>query len=324
MLRLVADLEIADRVDADSVVRVDELAAVCAVLPDQLLRVLRALASCGVFRITSDGSVGHTKLSRLLRSDVPNSMHHSARFWTAPGAWEAWAYLDAAMTGGVPHEAAWHQGRFQYLRDHPDEARIFDRMMANFPDNRHAAFAEAYDFSSARVIVDVGGGSGETLRQILSRDSSAAGVVFDRLDVIEAILDDPQALLHGRITACTGDFFHEVPAGGDLYLLMRVLHDWSDADCIAILRSCRAAMTPKSVLLIGEQILEPDPAQGRVLDYLLDVQMMAMFGAAKERTADEFESLLRTAGFDLRRIIATASPASLIEAAPAHTENPST
>jgi hypothetical protein len=140
MLRLVADLEIADKIEPDDVVPVDEVAAACAVLPHQLVRVLRALAACGVFRITPDGSVAHTKPSRLLRTDVPNSMHHSARFWTAPGSWAAWAHLDAAMTDGVPHEAAWHEGRFEYLRTHPDEARIFDRMMANFPDNRHAAF----------------------------------------------------------------------------------------------------------------------------------------------------------------------------------------
>ena len=316
LLRLVADLGIADHIDEDGVVRVEELAAAAAVLPDQLLRVLRGLASFGVFRTTPDGAVAHTNLSRLLRSDVPNSMRHGARFWTAPGSWAAWGQLDAAMTGGVPHVAAWQQGRFEYLADHPDEARIFDQTMANSPDNRLPAIAAAYDFSSARVIVDVGGGTGEALRQILSRHPAPVGVVFDREDVVTAIGEDPRALLHGRITLRSGDFFHEVPAGGDVYLLLRILHDWSDADCVRILRSCRAAMTSSSVLLVGELILEPDPTRGQALDYLVDLQMMAMFGSARERTTSEFESLFHAAGFELRAVTATASSAWLIEAAP--------
>ena len=104
------------------------------------------LASFHIFQLTADGAVAHTPRSRLLRTDTPNSMHHAARFWTGPGSWNAWGKLDVAMTGGIPHEAAWNMDRFTYLRQHPDEARIFDAMMANFPDNRHAAIAAAYDF----------------------------------------------------------------------------------------------------------------------------------------------------------------------------------
>lgn len=314
LLRLVADLEVADAIDSEGAMSIDDLADRCGVLREPLLRVLRALAASGVFRMTAAGVVTHTSLSRLLRTGVPNSLHHSARFWTAPGSWHAWGMIDAALTGEVPHEVAWQQGRFEYLRDHPDEARVFDQMMASFPDNRHHAFAAAYDFSAAALIVDVGGGNGETLRHILGRFPTPRGLLFDRDDVVAAIASD--ALSHERIATRAGSFFDAVPGDGDVYLLIRVLHDWPDTDCVRILRTCRAAMEPDAVLLVGEQILEPDPAKGDLIGYLMDMQMMAMFGGAKERTAAEFETLFTESGFAMRRIIETASPASLIEATP--------
>src|SRR6266567_4597452 len=164
MLRLVADLGLADRIAPDTEIPVQQLAEDCGVLPGPLLRVLRALAAIHVFRLSADGDVGHTPRSRLLRTDAPESLHYSARFWTSPGSWRAWESLDAALSGGVPHEAASNMGRFDYLRTHPEEARTYDAMMAHFPDDRHAAFAATYDFSSARLICDIGGGTGETLR----------------------------------------------------------------------------------------------------------------------------------------------------------------
>jgi hypothetical protein len=258
MLRLIADLGVADKIPADGHATVQDLAAACTVLPEPLLRVLRALAAFQIFKVTAEGTVAHTPRSRLLRTDTANSMHHAARFWTGPGSWSAWGMLDAAMTGGIPHEAAWGMDRFAYLREHPDEARLFDAMMANFPDNRHAAIAEAYDFSGAGLIADIGGGNGAALRHILARVPAPRGLVFDREDVIDPII--PEQLMQGRIAARGGSFFDHVPSGADIYMLIRVLHDWSDEDCVRILRTCRSATDPHSLLLLGEQILEPDPA----------------------------------------------------------------
>src|SRR5215210_85193 len=315
MLRVVADLGVADRVPPDGRVALDDLAAACGVHPQPLMRVLQALASFSVFSVTTDGGVAHTPRSRLLRTDTPNSLHHAARFWTARGSWRAWEELDAAMTGGVPHEVAWGQGRFAYLREHPEEARLFDAMMANFPDNRHAALAAAYDFSGARLICDVGGGNGAALRHILGRFPLPRGLVFDLEDVVRAIR--PEELMGGRIAVEAGSAFDGIPAGADVYMLVRVLHDWNDEECVRILRVCRAAMGSEARLLLGEQILEPDPARGRPAGYLIDTQMMAMFGSARERTVEEFRGLLAEAGFALARVIPTASPVSIVEAAPA-------
>jgi hypothetical protein len=313
MIRLVADLGIADKIDEHESRDVQELATACSVLPTPLLRVLRALAAFATFRVGADDHISHSPRSLLLRSDAPSSMRHGARFWAGPGSWQAWGALDVALTGGVPHEAAWHTDRFQYLREHPDEARLFDSFMANFPDQRHAAIAAGYDFSGAALITDVGGGNGEALRQILTRFVTPRGLVFDRPDVIEGI--PASSRMDNRIDVQGGSFFDGVPTGAGVYLLVRVLHDWSDEDCVRILRNCHAAMSPEARLLIVEQILEPDPTLGRPTSYLVDMQMMAMFGSARERTQAEFGELLAASGLALLRLIPTSSPVWIVEVA---------
>ena len=312
MIRLVADLDIADKIGEVEDCDLNELAIACAVQSAPLLRVLRTLAAFGIFRVSVDGRISHSPQSLLLRTDVPNSMHHGARFWTGTGSWHAWGSLDVAMTGGVPHQAAWQTSRFQYLREHPEEARQFDLFMANFPDNRHAAVAAAYDFSGVELIADIGGGNGEALRKILARFVKARGLLFDQPDVVDAV--PVGSRMDGRINVAGGSFFDSVPAGADVYLLVRVLHDWSDQDGIRILRNCQAAMTSKSRLLIVEQILEPDPTLGRKTSYLIDMQMMAMFGSARERTQAEFGELFAQSGLAQLRLIPTSSPVSIIEA----------
>ena len=312
MIRLVADLEIADKLPPEESCGVGDLAVLSGVQTMPLLRVLRALSSFGIFCIDAAGSVAHTPLSLLLRADADRSLRPAAVTLAARGSWGAWSELDAALHGAVPHRKAWNTSRFEYLRDHPVEGRNFDALMGSDPGNRHEAVAVAYDFCAASSIADIGGGNGALLRTILERNPRPRGIVFDREDVIDAIASD----LHegGRIETVAGDFFAEVPSGADIYLLVRVLHDWPDDDCIRILRTCRQAMHASSRLLVIEQILEPDPAQGESMDYLSDMQMMAMFGSARERTRDEFAGLLNAAGFELTRVIPTASPACVVEA----------
>src|SRR5260370_23582032 len=146
------------------------------------------------------------------------------------------------MTGAMPRGAAWNRGRFAYLRHPPDDARLFDAMMANFPGDRHAAVAAAYDFSGAGLIADIGGGNGAALRHVLARFSAPRGLVFDSEDVIDAIT--PEELMQGRIAAQGGSFFNDVPSGADIYMLIRDLHDWSDEDCVPILLTIRRAIAP--------------------------------------------------------------------------------
>ena len=312
MIRLAADLEIADKLPFGERRSVVEIAALSAVQAMPLLRVLRALSSFGIFCVDAAGSVAHTPLSLLLRADAERSLRPAAITLAARGSWGAWSELDAAMHGEVPHRKAWGASRFEYLRDHSVEGRNFDALMGSDPGNRHEAVAAAYDFSAAVSIADIGGGNGALLRKILERNPTPRGIVFDRDDVVAAI--SPILREDGRIESVAGDFFEEVPAGADLYLLVRVLHDWPDDDCIRILCTCRKAMNAGSRVLVIEQFLEPDPAKGAPMDYLSDMQMMAMFGSARERTRDEFDELLNTAGLEMTRVIPTASPAWIIEA----------
>jgi hypothetical protein len=124
----------------------------------------------------------------------------------------------------------------------------------------------------------------------------------------------PERLLDGRIRAEGGSFFEGIPAGADAYLLIRVLHNWSDSDCLRILRACRAAMAPTARLLIADQVLQSEPSPSRPTEYLMDMQMMAMFGSARERNREEFARMLSQAGLEMRRVIPTRSPVSIVEA----------
>lgn len=307
--RAVADLKVADKLPIEGSLNVSELARECRVQDEPLRRILRLLASVKVFAINSAGEVVHTPRSKLLRTDRHDSMHYAARFWTAQSSWRAWEHLDVALSGGVPHEAAWQLSRFDYLQAHPGEARVFDEMMQHFSDGRHRAIAASYDFSGHKRIVDVGGGNGAALREILRRFPTCRGIVFDRTDVIVAM---PKG--EDRLAGESGSFFERLPKGADCYLLVRVLHDWSDDDCLRILKQCQQAMPPSATLLICEQLLNDDPSLDTPSDYLIDTQMLAMFGHARERTASEFRTLLEKSGFAFNRVIPTEAIVSLIEA----------
>jgi hypothetical protein len=313
MLGLIADLQVADNVPRDGEVDVRELARRCKVQPVPLQRILRALAGYRVFQITASGAVAHTPKSLLLRTDDPKNRHHqAARALAGPGLQRSFERLDVAMSGGVPHEAVWGMKRFEYLRQHPDESRAFNDYMASFPD-RLGTIANAYDFSAARIIADIGGGNGAMLRHILNRVPNSRGILFDRQDVVAPL--SPADLMGGRITSMSGTFFDQVPAGADIYLLIWILHDWADEDCIRILRNCRAAMGSNALLLVGEEVLDPDPVRGADMMFV-DIQMMAMFGSGRVRSELEFRHLLEESGFTLRRVIPSAGTNSIIEAVP--------
>jgi hypothetical protein len=144
MLRLIADLGVADKIPTEGHVSVQDVAASCAALPEPMLRVLRALAAFRIFQVTADGAVAYAALAAV--ADGHAEQHASRRPLLDRARFvERLGHAGRGDGGGTPHEAAWNTGRFAYLREHPDEARVFDAMMANFPDNRHAAIAAAYD-----------------------------------------------------------------------------------------------------------------------------------------------------------------------------------
>jgi SAM-dependent methyltransferase len=201
---------------------------------------------------------------------------------------------------------------FEYYAAHPDAASTSAKGLAARSAQENTAILAAYDFSSAPHVIDVGGGQGTLLQAILERHAGATGMLFERPQVAAmARAQFEKSDLAPRCRVIAGDLFRSIPAGGDLYLLKKVIHDWDDTCAAAILRSCRAAMAPSSRLLL----LEPVVAEPNVPSFaaLLDLLMLVVSGG-QERTLAEHSRLLAQAGLRLTRTIPTASAVSILEA----------
>jgi hypothetical protein len=311
-----AALDVADAL-AGGARRIGELASAVGAHPQSLYRVLRALAASGIFHEECDGRFSNTALSELLRSDVPGSLRDLVLLFGDETSWRSWEdILHAVRTGEAPFEHVYGEKFFDYLQTHPDTAAMFDRAMASASSTTNAAVVAAYDFSGLGTLVDVGGGSGAALCSILEATPELSGVVFDLPHVEQRAREFIAARkLSGRCRFEAGSFFDAVPSGAGGYFVKHILHDWGDADCARILAACRNAMGAKARLLICERIVppgnEPSPAK------LIDLHMMMTNHGGRERTEAEYRELLGSAGLRLARVVATATPWSLIEARPA-------
>ena len=293
---------------------VDELAQQTHTHAPSLYRVLRALASVGIFSEVVPQSFVQTPMGALLRSDMPGNLAAFSRLQGDRWHWNAWgAIVDSVRSGktamSLNHEKA---NCFEYLADHQGSAELFNAAMSSYASQVNAAVVDAYDFSNARVIVDVGGGHGKLLGTILDYAHQARGVLFDRAEVLLGATAVLQELgVADRCLSRAGDFFRSVPEGGDVYVLSSVLHDWNDNEATSILRNVRTAMGSTGRVLIVEHVVpdgnEPHPGK------FIDLEMMLVTGG-KERTAAQYQSLLSGAGLTLQRLIPTAMSATIIEA----------
>jgi hypothetical protein len=314
-LYVVAKLGIADML-ADGPLKVTELASVsgCA-NSDGLYRVLRLLASHGIVHEHDDQSFSLTSLSAQLRSDTPNSMRDLVIFYGSE-AYQAWGgLLDGVLTGESPFRSVFGDDLFGYLRAHAERSSVFNSAMAAsapfFED-----LAAKYDFPREALVVDVGGGSGAMLAAILAAHPDLRGSVLDKAEVLDEAKQRMSALgLADRCALEPGDFFELVPEGGNVYLLSRILHDWGDDQCVAILRNCRSAMTADSHLLIIERLL-PGP-NTRSLACEFDVQMMVVSPGGRERDVTAYTGLLNNAGLALRSVIPLVFDVSVLDCQPA-------
>jgi hypothetical protein len=303
-LHLVADLGVADRI-GDEPVPVSELAATLEVDPDALDRILSLLAAHGVFERVQDG-FGHSPASRLLRSDHQMSMRAFPRMNGLPVFSTVFANLDHSLRTGAPAiQTVEPGGLWAYLRDRPDEQRVFADAMSARARGDIAAILDAYDFGRFATIADVAGGYGHLLAAVLDSAPTAWGVLFELPDVVAALGVD-----HERLTVIGGDFFTDPLPNADAYLLMEILHDWPDHECREILSAVRRAGGPGATLLILEEILTD---RGRDADgHTLDVIMLAVTGGG-ERTIEELDALFAAAGFSPGRVIETASRLRIVE-----------
>jgi hypothetical protein len=313
-IAVVAELGVAD-VLADGPLSVDKISQRCQAHEPSLLRIMRALAAVGVFTQTAPPTrFGLTPLSDSLRSDAPNSLRDFARVRGGELCWDAWRTLyQATRSGESAFKLAHGAEFFEHLQKHPADARVFNQGMRSLSSQVHAAVIRAYDFAQFRSLTDVGGGSGAFMAALLSAHPGLRGTLLDRASAIELSGDVLRAgNVADRCRCVAGNFFEAIPGGSDAILLSRVLHDFSDQDVIRILRNCRAALRGGSKLLIVEYVVTDD--EEGIAAKLFDLHMLAYFGAACERTPDEFRTLLETSGFTLTRIVRTTADISVIEA----------
>lgn len=289
--------------------------------PDMMHRLLRALAAMGVVKdIGGRFEVGAVGLA--LHPDAPGTVLPLVRFFGGDAFQQSFACLGQCVrTGKTAIETLFgFDNVFDYYKDDPDRARIFDLAMTNISARTGPNIAASYDFSAAQHLVDVGGGQGRILTAILQANPQLRGTVFDLPHVVA---NAPPLLAQGgvadRAEAAGGNMFEGVPGGADIYLLSHVVHDWDDAHSIQALRTCAEVMRTSGKVLIVDRVMpdivEPGPAAQA--SHLMDLTMMLRTPGGRERTATEFTALLGAAGLRLARIIPTPLPDSIIEALPA-------
>lgn len=288
----------------------EELAEQTNAQSEALYRLMRALASVGIFEEGSQRRFSLTPLAENLRSDIPDSQRSFAIMMGAE-SYQAWGHLlHSVKSGEQAFDKRYGKPIFQHLTENPDRGKLFDAAMTGIHGGETEPMINAYDFSQFQTVVDIGGGNGQVLSAILKRHSNLKGVLFDLPGVVERAKPYiAEAGLSGRCQIVGGDFFREVPNGGDAYLMRHILHDWDDEKAVAILRNCREAMNPDGKVLAIETVIPPgnDPNFGKWLDL-----MMLVIGG-RERTEQQYRSLFSEAGLKLNRIVSTAVEISVIE-----------
>lgn len=312
-LYIAAKLGIADQLAAGPVAY-EELAAATGSHAPSLYRVLRALASVGVFTEARPGAFALTPLAALLRSEIPGSMRALGIMYVEE-QYRAWGDLIHSVRTGQPaFEHRYGMPVFDYFAQHAEPARIFNEAMGGWTNQVAGAVVGTFDFSPFGTIVDVGGGHGALLASILTQHPAARGILFDLPHVVTGAGDVLAAAgVANRCERVGGDFFAAIPAGADAYILAQILHDWDDERCLAILAQCRRAIPDHGKLLVVELVLPAgeEPFFGK----WLDLHMLVMAGG-RERTAAEYDALFRAAGFALARVVPTAPGPSVVEAIP--------
>jgi SAM-dependent methyltransferase len=308
----VAELGIADLL-ADGPVSSAELARVTGTHEPSLYRVLRVLAALGVF-VEHDGrSFGLTVVGERLRRDAPMGMRSWAVFLEALGGVRPFGHiLHTLKTGTSGFDTEFGMGIFEYVSQNPEAAAIFDSAMSERTAAYAPAVAEFYDFSDARTVVDVGGGKGTLLVEILRAHAHLHGVLLEIPTVAaraEAVHD--AADIADRCEVIAGDFFERVPDGADCYVMANVLHDWDDARSIKILGNCRRAMTDGGKVLIVERLI-PEDGSDPMPTLLSDINMLVITGG-QERTNAEYGKLIEAAGLKLGNVQPVAAPYGVIE-----------
>jgi hypothetical protein len=314
-IAVAAELGVADEI-ADAPRTAADLAARTDAHPESLRRLLRALAMVGVLAEQPDGAFGLTPVGSFLRDDAPGSLRALARMRGSEWQWRAWRELEHSVrTGDTAFDRVYGKPLFDYFADHPADGTIFSEAMISHASQMHTAVADAYEFPRTGTVVDVGAGHGTLVAALLKANPELGAVLHD----VPAVIDGARGWLgsqglDGRCEFVAGDFFESVPQGGAVYTLSHIIHDWDDDRATRVLRNCRAAMTePDQRLAVCEMVVPTGPEPH--FSKLLDLEMLVNTGG-RERTLDEYERLFSDAGFELTRVVPTATPVSVMEGRP--------
>jgi O-methyltransferase domain/Dimerisation domain len=309
----VAELGVADHIQEGSPRSAAYLARATGTHERSLYRMLRFLASHGLFRETNNREFDHTPLSSALRSDVEGSYRAAGRLFHHQFA--AWDGLDHAVRTGQPgFDKVFGQSLFDYVAKHPDLGPILDAGMTCMHGYETAAMMEAYDFSAVRVLADIGGGNGSLIGGVLQRYPEMRGILFDLGHVVGRAKENLKKYGIGdRCQVSEGSFFETVPAGADAYLFRHIIHDWTDEQSVQILSLCRKVIPDRGRLLLVECVVPAGNEPSVSKDF--DMTMMTFPGGV-ERTESEFRSLFKQAGFELRSVTPTATMVSVVEGKP--------
>jgi orsellinic acid C2-O-methyltransferase len=310
-----AQLGLADHVAA-GVIGVEALARTCACDAPALHRLLRGLAALGVLRLDGDGRCSLTASGELLRRDAPLSLNAHAQWWSQQ-AWAVWSdLLGSVRTGQSTREREHGHKGFDHLDADAESARLFHRSMAELTRLVAADLATSPALPPSGVVMDLGGGHGELLAEVLRARPALRGVLFDLQHAVEggqAHLRD--AGVAERVTVTSGDFFEALPRPVDVVLLKSVLHDWNDRDAVRILRRAREALAAQGRVLLIERVM-PDVVEDRPEHRTAarsDLNMLVGLGGC-ERTAADYDALLSSAGLSRARMLPAAAAFSVIEA----------
>lgn len=315
-LSAVATLGVADHLGAKPVA-VEDLASRVGAQPDFLFRVMRMLASLGVFTETPGRSFTLTPLSECLKTDAPVSVRYLAMAWGDSWSTRAFErFTDAVRTGVDATTLPWGKNTFELFAELPEQAETFHRAMTGLSKTAGAAVTEAYDFSGIKRLCDVGGGHGMLLASILKSNPGLEGVLFDLPEVVAGAADHKTfSGLEDRTSIESGSFFERVPAGCDAYILKNIIHDWDDSRSQRILSLIREQLPTRGRVLLCELVVPDSPAPAAAK--FLDLEMLALTVGGKERTIQDFTALFASAGLKLTRVIPTNTFFCVIEAVPA-------
>jgi hypothetical protein len=309
----IAELGVADQIEAGSPQPIESLARATGAHERSLYRILRFLASHGIFQESGNRHFDHTPLSRCLRSDAEGSFRSAAQI--GHRIFPYWDGLHhSAITGNSGFTKVFEQPLFDYLGTHPDVAPIFDAAMTAIHGHETPAMLDAYDFSAVHVLADIGGGNGSLIGAVLRRYPHLNGILFDLDHVVKRTRESLKEYgVEDRCSLIEGNFFESLPPGADTYLFRHIIHDWSDEQSVQILKNCRKVTPNDGRLLILEAVVPTGNDPSLAKDF--DMVMLVLPGGI-ERTEEEYRLLLEQSGFQLISVTPTTSVISIVEGTP--------